>query len=63
MIFVHVRTSSSLSANAAHPEMWGLLKHLSDYAVKRYEEAQYSGPRKSDSSKGCAPNHLCDALL
>ena len=29
--------------------MWGVLKHLSDYAVARYEEAQYAGPRKGSN--------------
>lgn len=37
MIFIHVRTGSSLSANAVHPEMWPLLAHLSDFATQRHD--------------------------
>jgi len=37
MIFIHVRTGSSLSANAVHPEMWPLLAHLSNYATRRHD--------------------------
>jgi len=36
MIFIHVRTGSSLSAGSIHPEMWGLLRHLSNFATDRY---------------------------
>jgi hypothetical protein len=37
MIFIHVRTGSSL-AGGVHPEMWGLLRHLSEYALKCYNK-------------------------
>ena len=37
MIFIHVRTGSSLSANAVHPEMWPLLAHLSNFATQRHD--------------------------
>ena len=36
MLFVHVRTGSSLSANAMHPETWPLLMWLSAYAAARH---------------------------
>ena len=35
MLFVHMQTGSSLSAKAVHPEMWGVLKHLCDFAAER----------------------------
>jgi class 3 adenylate cyclase len=39
MIFVHVRTGSSLSEDAIHPEMWPLLKHLSELGSTRYKSS------------------------
>jgi hypothetical protein len=50
MVFVHVRTGSSLSASAVHPEMWGVLRHLGDYAASRFQRG--GGNSSNDDGGG-----------